>query len=261
MLNLPQNVTCGYCDCSEFGSLTISPKRTAVKFEIEYYLEDGLSTFADGKEYAIKKDHIQIAKPNQIRYSRLPFKTLFLKFSAEGELAQKLQNAPEYFISSHPEKTVAELREIILLCEKGENELLLYARLLSFLNRVLYDSEIPTLHSGPNYEIVARAKRFIEANFKNSIKLADVAAAVNLSPIYFHNVFTAASGVTPHEYIIDCRITEAKKQLWNSATGLDFIAQDCGFGSTQYFSRIFKKCTGTTPGKYRREMQQSYLED
>ena len=261
MLSLPYNITCGYCDCSEFGDLTVSPKRKAVKFEIEYYLEDGLSTFVNDCEYQIKKDHIQIAKPEQVRYSRLPFKTLYLKFSAEGELAERLQNAPEYFASSHPEKTVSELREIILLLEGEDNELLLQSRLLSFLNRVLCDSEIPTLHRGQNYEIVARSKRFIEASFKESIKLNDVAASVNLSPIYFHNLFTAAVGLTPHDYLIDCRITEAKKLLWNSATGLDFIAQECGFGSAQYFNRIFKKRTGQTPGKYRKEMQQSYLED
>lgn len=261
MLSLPYNITCGYCDCSEFGDLAVSPKRKAVKFEIEYYLEDGLSTFVNDSEYLIKKDHVQIAKPDQIRYSHLPFKTLYLKFYVEGDLAERLQNAPEYFVSSHPEKTVSELREMILLLDAGNNELLLQSRLLSFLNRILCDSEIPTLHRGQNYETVARSKRFIETNFQKNIKLEDVAASVNLSPIYFHNLFTAAVGRTPHDYMVDCRITEAKKLLWNTATGLDFIAQECGFGSAQYFNRIFKKRTGLTPGKYRKEMQQNYLED
>lgn len=261
MISLPYNIVCGYYDCSEFGELSISPKRKAMKFEIEFYLEDGLSTYADNNEYTIKKNHIQIAKPNQTRYSRLPFKTIFLKFCADGEIAKKLQNAPEYFCSSHPEKTISKLHEIILLNERGENELLLQSRLLSFLNLILHDSEIPRLHSGQNYEIIAMAKRFIETNFNQSIKLKDISNAVNLSPIYFHNLFTAACGISPHDYLIDCRITEAKKQLWNSDINLDFIAQNCGFGCAQYFSRIFKKATGITPGKYRKEIQQNYLED
>lgn len=54
MITLPYNIVCGYCDCSEFGELSVSPKRNAVKYEIEFYLEDGLSTFADDKEYKIK---------------------------------------------------------------------------------------------------------------------------------------------------------------------------------------------------------------
>ena len=109
MLSLPYNIVCGYFDCSEFGGLSVSSKRKTVKFEIEFYLEDGESTFTDNKEYLIKKHHIQIAKPGQIRYSYLPFKTMYVKFSADGEIADKLFNAPEYFRCSHPEKIIEKL--------------------------------------------------------------------------------------------------------------------------------------------------------
>lgn len=261
MLSLPYNIICGYCDCSEFGELSVSPKRKVIKYEIEFYLEDGLSTFADGREYKIKKHHIQIAKPNQIRYSYLPFKTLFLKFCVDGEIADKLQKAPEYFCSSHPEKEITKLREIILLNERGDNELLLQSRLLSFLNLILCDSEIPKLQSGQSYEIISKSKRFIEDNYNRSINLNDISNSVNLSPIYFHNIFTRTCNMSPHDYLIRCRITEAKKQLWNSAVTIEFIAQNCGFGCAQYFNRVFKKVTGMTPGKYRKEIQQNYLED
>lgn len=261
MITLPYNIVCGYCDCSEFGDLNLSPKRKAIKFEIEFYLEDGLSTFADDNEYIIKKHHIQIAKPGQMRYSLLPFKTMYLKFSAEGELARKLLDAPEYFSSSHPERITEKLDKIILLNESGNNELLLQSRLLSFLNLVLYDSEIPKLQSGQNYEIIAKAKRYIETNYTETISLKDIANAVHLSPIYFHNIFTSACGISPHNYLINCRIAEAKRQLWDSKIPLDLVAENCGFGCQQYFNKIFKKQTGTTPGKYRKEFQQNYLED
>lgn len=259
MLTLPYNIICGHYDCSEFGDLRVSPKRKVVKFEIEFYLEDGLSTFTDGKEYIIKKHHIKIAKPNQERYSLLPFKTMYLKFSADGLLAEMLLNAPEYFSSSHPEKIIENLNEIILLNENANNELLLQSRLLSFINLVLYDSQIPKIQSGENYEIISKAKRYIEVNHKAPINLKDIADAVNLSPIYFHNIFTSACGISPHNYLINCRIAEAKKQLWDSKIPLNMVAENCGFGCQQYFNKIFKKQTGTTPGKYRKEFQQNYL--
>lgn len=261
MFTLPYNITCGYFDCSEFINLSLSPKRKVIKFEIEFYLEDGLSTFADNNEYIIKKHHIQIAKPNQIRYSHLPFKTMYLKFSVDGDIAEKLKNAPEYFRSSHPEKIIEKLDEIILLNESGNNDLLLHSRLLSFINLILYDSGIPNLQSGQNYEIIAKAKRFIETNFNNSITLKNIANSVNLSPIYFHNIFTSACGISPHDYLINCKIAEAKKQLWDSKIPLNLVAENCGFGCQQYFTKIFKKQTGITPGKYRKEIQQNYLED
>ena len=261
MLTLPTDITCGYFDCSEFGGLKVSPKRKVLKFEIEFYLENANSTFSDGKEYKILKNHIQIAKPGQIRYSILPFKTMYLKFFADGEIAEKLLLAPEYFLSSHPEKITEKLDEIILLNESGEDNILLYSRLFSFINLILYDSRIPKLQSGYNYSIIQKAKRYIESNYKEPLKLEDIAKFVNLSPIYFHNIFTLACNQTPHDYLIKYRIAEAKKMLWNSALSLGFIADECGFGCQQYFNKIFKKETGITPGKYRKEFQKNYLED
>lgn len=82
-----------------------------------------------------------------------------------------------------------------MLNECRDNELLLQSRLLSFLNLILHDSEIPKLQSGQNYKIIANAKRFIEANFNKPINLNDISNSVNLSPIYFHNIFTTACGM------------------------------------------------------------------
>ena len=261
MITLPYNISCGYFDSSEFNGLLISPKRQSIKYEIEFYLEDAKSTFTDGNEYPIKKHYIQIAKPGQVRYSNLPFKTLYLKFNVEGELANLLNNAPEYFLSSHPEKIIDKLNEIILLNENGTNELLLQSRLLSFFNLILYDSEIPNLQGGTNYEIISKAKRFIESNYYKPITLKDIADSVHLSPIYFHNIFSSACGMSPHEYLIICRIAEAKKLLWDSNIPLSIVGENCGFGCQQYFNKIFKKETGLTPGKDRKEIGQKYLVD
>lgn len=261
MLTLPYDINCGYFDCSEFGNLCASPKRETQKFEIELYLEDARSTFTDGKEYMIKKDYIKISKPKQIRYSLLPFKTMYLKFSAEDEIAEKLCNAPEYFCSSHPAEITNKLDEIILLKESGNNEILLQSRLLSFLNLVLYDSEVPKPQSGRNYKIISSAKRYMETNCDKSVNLEDIANSVNLSRIYFHNIFTDACGMTPHDYLTECRIAKAKKLLWDTDVPMDYIAEKCGFGCQQYFNKIFKKQTGTTPGRYRKEIQQGYLDN
>lgn len=259
MLSLPYNIVCGYCDCSEFGELDISPKRQVQKFEIEYYLEDASSTFVGNQKYKIQKNYIQIAKPGQERYSYLPFKTIYIKFSADGELAERLSKTPDYFSSSHSERIISKLDEIILLQENND-DLLLYSRLLSLLNLIIIDSKIPMLQSGNNYNIITKAKRFIETNFNRPLSLNDISHAVNLSPIYFHNIFTAATNISPHDYLINYRIQEAKKQLWDTDVSVETIAESCGFSSQQYFNKVFKNKTGTTPGKYRKTFQQNYLE-
>ena len=51
--NLPSAFYCGYFDCTIFGELSVSPKRTRRMYEIEYYLEkpDKLTKQLPQKEY------------------------------------------------------------------------------------------------------------------------------------------------------------------------------------------------------------------
>ena len=258
MLILPEKNSCGYCDCSEFGNLKVSPKRLVTEYEIEFYLENGKTTTTDDRTFEIKKDYIQIAKPGQIRHSKLPFRTAYLKFEVGGEIAEKLEKAPEYFQSSHPERIYKKIDEIILLNE-GDNKLLLYSRILSLLNLVLFDAEIPTARNGRNYEIITKAKRYIETNFDRRIKLKDIADSVHLSEIYFHNIFIESVGISPHQYLIDCRIDNAKKLLWNTEISVSEVAEKTGFGCQQYLNKVFKKETGMTPVSYRKNFQQNYF--
>ena len=257
MLSLPENITCGYFDCSEFGDLSVSPKRRVTKYEIEFYLDDGKTTTCDEKTYEIKKDYIQIAKPGQVRHSQLPFRTAYIKFDAKDEIAEKMESLPEYFSNSHPKRVYNKVDEIILFQERG-NDLLMHSRLLSLLNLVFYDAEIPETRNGKNYETIAKAKRFVEAHLEDRISLKDIAASVHLSEIYFHNIFVESMGISPHQYLIDCRIEMAKKLLWNTNIPITVVAEKSGFGCQQYLNKVFKKETGLTPVSYRKSFQQNY---
>lgn len=259
MLSLPYEIDCGYFDSLEFGNLTVSPERTVKKFEIEFYTENAFETFVDGKPFQIRKNHILISKPEQKRYSKLPFYTVYLKFKAEGEIAKRLMNAPQYFESSHPERIKEELSEIIMLNENGADELELMGKLLLLVNLILYDSAVPENFSGNNYTVIANSKRYIESHFRENVGLKEIASNSNLSASYFHSVFTSVNGCTPHQYLIKCRISEAKKMLWYSEKSLEEIAEECGFGYQQYFNRIFKKETGISPGNYRKEAKKKYI--
>lgn len=260
MITLPEHVTCGYCDCSEFGSLLVSPKRIVTRYEIEFYLADGLSTFCDDREYNIKKNYIQIAKPGQVRHSQLPFSTAYVKFDIEGTIANMLRSAPEYFYSNHQKQIQSKIDEMILLNENPtEHALLLQSLMLSFFHLILSDSKIANRKIGTDYEVISNAKRFIETHASEKIKLQDIAASVNLSDIYFHNNFTIATGLTPHQYLTECRIAQAKKLLWSSKMAMSDISDQCGFSSQQHLTKVFKKETGMTPAQYRKSFQKKYL--
>ena len=262
MISTPNNIICGYFDSSTFGPLTCSPKRKVTKYEIDLYLTDGSVAFADDRVYPIKKDHIQIGKPGQTRYSTLPFATAHIKFNATGEIADLLEKAPEYFFSSHSKQIRNKIDEIILLKERlDENNLLLQSRVLSLLNLLITDSKISLAKIGVDYQIISKAKRFIEQHLEERITLHDIANYVGLSDYYFHNNFTMATGITPHQYLIECRIENAKKLLWNTAISMNDIAEKCGFSSQQHFNKIFKKEVKISPGNYRKELQNNYIKE
>lgn len=260
MLSLPYDISCGYFDSNNPKSTKHPVERTVKKFEIEFFSDDNMFVSLDGHKYAIQKNTMLIARPGQLRYTGRPFKTTYLCFNIDGELAERLYAAPEFFICSHPEQIHKMLEELALLVNIKNNDLLMHSRFLKFLDFVLKDSSIPQQYSGRNYKIIQTAKRYMENNYATALHLEDIAATVNLSPIYFHSIFSMALGQSPHEYLTKIRIEQAKKLLWDSSVPISDVAERCGFGSQQYFTKIFKKETGSSPGKYRKSLYEDYVE-
>lgn len=254
MFSLPYDIMCGYYDSGFDPESPVSEIRTVEKYEIEFFTDDGLESFLDENAIMIKRDHVLIAKPGQVRFSRLPFKTAYVKFNAEGEIAKRLSEAADYFPSLHRRLILDNINEIILLCEKGET-LLMYSRLLSFINLILSDSRPK---SRENYAVL-EAKRYIEKNCGDKLTLKNIAEHVSFSNVYFHNMFLNSVGKTPHKYLIECRVENAKKLLWNTETSLGDIAEKCGFCNQQHLNKLFKQETGMTPGEYRRRFMNRYI--
>lgn len=261
MLSLPTDIVCGYFHSSEkFGDSLHTPRRTAEMFEIEFYQNDGGITYCNDKKYPIQKHYIQIAKPGQVRHTDLPFSTQFLKFKADGDLASKLTAAEEYFFCNHAEKVKKLLDDIIIISEQSEaNPLRLYSKLFAVLDIILNDAAAPSIQDEATADVIRTAKRFIEQHAAENISLADIAKAVNLSKTYFHTLFKTATGKTPHDHLIACRINTVKKMLWDGSNSIGYIAESCGFGCQQYLNKIFKQQTGMTPGQYRKSISENYL--
>lgn len=255
---LPDQLICGYFDCSVFAGRSASPERTRTLFEIEYYLEDGRAVFSNGISYPIKRSHVLIGCPNQSCHSLLPFKTKYLKFNAVGTLAACLSELPPYFPVRRPYEAERLLDEIISCQASKQPPLTLGAKLLAFLTLLCEDAYAAPPVTEANVT-VARAKAFIDAHYAEPIKLTDMAAAVSLSPNYFHTLFTSTYRQTPHEYLIDCRIRAAKELLRLSSLPMSEIAEQCGFVNQQYLGTIFKRQTGVAPGQYRKHYRQNYL--
>ena len=111
-----------------------------------------------------------------------------------------------------------------------------------------------------NQKKTRSTKKYIENNFGKHISTKEIAASINLSESRFRYLFGVAYGVSPHAYITEMRISAAKKMLWNNDIPISEIVEKCGFGSQQYLNDTFKKATGVSPGKYRKQFSKKYTE-
>jgi AraC family transcriptional regulator len=89
--------------------------------------------------------------------------------------------------------------------------------------------------------------KHIRTNLAADHEVAELAGLVRLSPHYFSLVFRQAVGVTPHQYILQERISEARRLLAAGDMTLAELATHLGFSDQSHFSRAFRKVTGTTP--------------
>jgi AraC family transcriptional regulator len=100
---------------------------------------------------------------------------------------------------------------------------------------------------------LARILGYIETNIGEPITLADLAATVGLSRMYFAKQFRATTGIRPHDFVLRKRIERAQQLLAVTSDALVDVALSVGFQTQAHFTTVFKKITGTTPYQWRLE--------
>ncbi|WP_418463015.1 helix-turn-helix domain-containing protein [Frisingicoccus sp.] len=109
--------------------------------------------------------------------------------------------------------------------------------------------------SGPkkSSHLCSAIRRYIEAHYRESINLDTLVEISHVSRYYLVHAFTKEYGISPINYMISCRIEEAKQLLKNDDYPLSFISRFLGFSSPSYFSQAFKKICGLSPNEYRKQ--------
>lgn len=109
-----------------------------------------------------------------------------------------------------------------------------------------------SLKNVKNRDLIFKAMNFIRNNHHRDIGLDDVAGEVGLNSAYFSTLFKDEMKITYTDYLNRVRI-EAGKQLLEQGLSLADVAQSIGFNDQSYFSKVFKKLTGVSPGRWRRQ--------
>jgi AraC family transcriptional regulator len=103
---------------------------------------------------------------------------------------------------------------------------------------------------------LARAKlrcalEYLQTHLAEAISLTELAQLLGLSRYHFLKMFKQSTGVTPYQYLLECRIHHAEGLLKNPTFSIADIALRVGFATPSHFTYHFHKRTGTTPKAYR----------
>lgn len=97
-----------------------------------------------------------------------------------------------------------------------------------------------------------RAEEFIRDNFREPLRLADVAEVAGVHPAHLASVFSEVNGIPVATFIRKLRLEWVADQLASSSDSLAAVAYRAGFSDQSHMTRAFKKHTGRTPGEYRK---------
>lgn len=108
----------------------------------------------------------------------------------------------------------------------------------------------------PADHVVRSATSYLLENYAEpDISLAGVAALVGISPSQLSRRFRAAHGVTPVAYLRSLRLQKVRDLLSTTDATVQAIAEQTGYRSAFYLSRVFTAHTGSSPSQYRRTSQ------
>lgn len=104
-----------------------------------------------------------------------------------------------------------------------------------------------------NQKLLGDIIRYIREHLSESIDLNMVADAFGRNPAYISTLFKKGIRLGFNDYLTHERIELSKKHLQHSSLPIHEIAALCGYTNPKYYSVVFKKCTGLTPGQYREQ--------
>ncbi len=261
---LPEIIALGaYDNALIYKSSTETSPRRVWMYEIESVTENGGITHIDGNSYPIRAGNVIIGKPGQIRHTTLPFKCLYLHIMVDdGELNKILQAMPNVYAPSSP-AVLCSLERLIAAYTSPELDagMQIASELCALLSNLIKDTRLVsgTTHDKKiKTEVIERAIEFMDKNCCKNLTLEEIADHVYLSRIYFHKLFTGATGRTPYRYLLERRLAQAKKLLSTTDLSVGAITRECGFSSQSYFNQIFKREMGCTPIEYKKQMSLQY---
>ncbi len=99
---------------------------------------------------------------------------------------------------------------------------------------------------------IEKAKEYIETHWMERFDLNETARAACLSKAHFTKLFKKHTGITPHEYYVNYKISRLKEKLLETNLTIAQAFDACNMDYSGHSARVFKEKTGLSPSAYRK---------
>lgn len=105
---------------------------------------------------------------------------------------------------------------------------------------------------GLSLQCIEHIDDYLDRYFDQEISIKVMADIAEVSESSFSRKFKMTTGKSPYQYLVERRISEAKRLLRHTDQSIAEISLSVGYSNQAHFSTAFRKMTGVTPGAYRK---------
>lgn len=226
-------------------------------WRVYYDLERGHSVVLDNREVVLGPDRLVLIPDHQLfhTYGTEPKAKFWLAFSylrrPVAEQALPIQLRP----GKTEKDLIRDLTKLLWPVRASLDRQRIYHLSLALLHLVLSRDEISWQADTP--QDLQKVIQYVEDQYGSPLYISELARLARMSETTFRKQFKAFRHVSPSEFIAQVRVREAGHLLSTTTLEIVEIAERTGFPNAAYFSRVFRRLTGRTPGHSRQEVTTS----
>lgn len=232
---------------------------TVRDFYLIHIITDGKGVYsARGEQFELHAGQSFIIHPGEItRYQaddEDPW--TYYYFSLNGTLAASLLKTTAFrndrLVVDIPTAPLEKIiQKAVKQADDRPNKMLFGLSVLMSLINVYAQEAVEDTSTAQEASTVSKAKAYIDFNFSGKLTIAQIATDLNISRSHLYKTFKEETGLSPCEYLSQCRIRLASKLLEESDMSIREIANAVGFETYSAFFRAFKLHTGLSAIQYR----------
>lgn len=254
---------CGYYKVHTSSIISTERPNGRGDYQLLYIAEGKAHFYFDGKERIINKGNMILFRPGETQiyyyYASEKPEAYWVHFTGYDvnnilDYYQMPKGENVFFTGTSPDyqwlfrQMIQELQ--LRRVNYADFLTMILRHIFLMINRYLKEGQ--TASSDVINEI-EKATHYFNENYNKQINIEKYAEKCHMSPCWFINNFKKITKVTPMQYIVSLRITNAINLIENTDYNITEIANAVGYDNSLYFSRLFHKHTGMSPSEYKKK--------